>query len=189
MRRRDVLAGVASLGIVGGGGAVALHGLPTRGDRAGTDSENDDGSESANVEPLAIETVEAPGSEAGEVRIPASDRPTFIDFFGTWCAPCSKQMPALVEANDRVGDEVLFISVTSESISDEKLVDWWEEHDGNWLLGLDPTAELTTRYDLSAYPFAVAIDASGRVRYSDSGIKTADELVSGIEQAIDASDG
>jgi|AntDeeMetagen192_2_1112575.scaffolds.fasta_scaffold00145_14 thiol-disulfide isomerase/thioredoxin len=191
MRRRDILAGVGSLGTIGGAGALAIRGPPSFGD--GTDetqSGNSDGTGSPDTEPLTIETIDAPGSEAGEVRVPASDRPTFIDFFGTWCPPCIEQMPALAVANDRIGDDVLFISITSEaigrSVTKAELVDWWEKHDGNWSLGLDPTAELTARYLAGGYPSAVAIDTSGRVQWSDTGVKTADELVAGIEQALEA---
>ncbi|QLG48591.1 TlpA family protein disulfide reductase [Natrinema halophilum] len=194
MRRRDVLAGIGSLGVIGSAGVVAIRGLPSVEDGpGGSQNENRNGSASTNTDPMTIETVDAPGSEAGEVRVPASDQPTFIDFFGTWCPPCIKQMPSLAAANERIGDEVLFISVTNEavgrSMTEEELVDWWKKHEGNWLLGLDPTAELTARYLAGGYPSAVAIDTSGRVQWEDTGIKTADELVAGIEQAVEASGG
>ncbi|WP_226007341.1 TlpA family protein disulfide reductase [Natrinema salinisoli] len=185
MRRRDVLAGIGSLGIIGGAGALAIHGPPSF----------DDGAEEANptADPLVIETVDAPGSEAGEVRIPASDRATFIDFFGTWCGPCIEQMPALAEANDRLGDEVRFISVTNEavgrSVTREELADWWRKHDGDWLLGIDPTAELSAEYSIGGVPYAVAIDSSGRVQWSEAGRKSADELVAGIERALETDTG
>ena len=192
MRRRDVLAGLGSAGVVVGGGAIAAFGLPSAGDVAGDGT--DDGGDSSPPDPLEIRTIDAPGSEAGTVLVPAPDRPTFVDLFGTWCPPCIDQMPALAEANERIGDEVLFVSVTNESIGEDRaiteqeLVDWWTEHDGNWLLGHDPTAELTERYLQGGYPSAVAIDADGRVQWGDDGVKTADELVAGIERAIEASE-
>ncbi|WP_126664587.1 TlpA family protein disulfide reductase [Haloterrigena salifodinae] len=188
MRRRDVLAGIGSLSVIGTAGTLAIRGPPSF---DGTDDpENANGSASVATDSITIETVDAPGSEAGEVRVPAADRATFVDFFGTWCPPCIEQMPALAEANDRLGDDVLFLSVTSEavgsSVTEDELIDWWENHDGNWLLGLDPTAELTARYLAGGYPSAVAIDADGRVQWSDSGVKTADELVAGIKRALKA---
>ncbi|WP_254533535.1 TlpA family protein disulfide reductase [Natrinema gelatinilyticum] len=191
MRRRDILAGVCSLGAIGGAGALAIRGPPSFGDGPSkTKTGNTDGAESTDTEPLTIKTIDAPGSEAGEIRVPASDQPTFIDFFGTWCPPCIEQMPALAAANDRIGDDVLFISITSEaigrSVTKAELVDWWEKHGGDWLLGLDPTAELTAQYLAGGYPSAVSIDTSGRVQWSDTGVKTADELVAGIEQALEA---
>ncbi|QCS42086.1 TlpA disulfide reductase family protein [Natrinema versiforme] len=194
MRRRDLLAGIGSAGVLVSGGAVAAFGIPSPSDSS-TGEDDSDGSSGIvgkRRDPLEIETADAPGSEAGTVRVPASDRPTFVDFFATWCAPCKKQMDALVEAHQRVGDEVRFLSVTSESISESELAAWWDDHDGNWTIGLDPTAELTSLYWGTPYPSAVSIDASGRVRWAETGVKTADELVAGIERALedgDAADG
>ena len=188
MRRRDVIAGLASAGVVVGGGAVATFGLPS------SDDPRERNVEDEPADPIEIETVDAPGSEAGTILVPAPDRATFVDLFGTWCPPCIDQMPALAEANERIGDEVLFCSVTSESvgengaITEAELVEWWDEHGGNWTLGLDPAAEVTSRYFEGGFPTAVAIDASGRVRWAESGVKTADELVAGIERALEAGD-
>ncbi|RQH00388.1 TlpA family protein disulfide reductase [Natrarchaeobius oligotrophus] len=187
MHRREVIAGLASAGVVAGGGALAVYGVPSVEELTGEGNDVPD--------PLEIETIDAPGSEAGEVLVPAPDRATFVDIFGTWCPPCVEQMPELAEANDRIGDEVLFISVTNESvgetgsITEDELVDWWDTHGGDWTLGLDPTAELTERYLAGGYPTAVSIDAAGRVQWSDDGRKSADELVAGIEQALEAEDG
>lgn len=179
MRRRHLLAGIASAGALGGAGLLATGNAPAM--LGGSDGES--------VEPVTIDTIEAPGSRDGEVTIPAPDRATFVDFFGTWCPPCAEQMPALGEASDRVGDSVLFVSVTTEavgrSVTEEEIADWWREHDGDWLVGADPTAELASKLDVGGYPTAVAIDADGRVRWSDAGVHTADELVEHIETARD----
>ncbi|MFA9516266.1 TlpA family protein disulfide reductase [Halopenitus sp. H-Gu1] len=178
MRRRNLLAGIASAGALGGAGLLATGNAPAV---LGPGIEP--------VDPVTIDTIEAPGSRDGEVTIPAPDRATFVDFFGTWCPPCIEQMPALGEANDRIGDDVRFVSVTTEavgrSVTEGEIADWWREHDGDWLVGADPTAELASKLDVGAYPTAVAIDATGRVRWSESGVHTADELVTAIENVRD----
>ncbi|ELY48874.1 TlpA family protein disulfide reductase [Natronolimnohabitans innermongolicus] len=190
MRRREALAGIASAGVVVGGGAAAVYGVPSMESLLGDDSDDD-----SQREPLEIETIDAPGSEAGTITIPDPDQATFIDLFGTWCPPCVDQMPGLAEANERIGDEVVFCSITNESvgengaISEDELAGWWAEHDGDWLVGHDPTAEITARYLEGSFPTAVAMDASGTVQWADSGVKTADELVEGIETALEADDG
>jgi thiol-disulfide isomerase/thioredoxin len=197
MRRRELLAGLGSVATLGAAGAIAIRGFPSieggSADRDGVaSSDRADGEETNEAEPvkqITVETINAPGSDAGEVQVPATDRPTFIDFFGTWCPPCIDQMPALAEANERIGEEVLFISVTTEavgrSVTEAEVAEWWETHGGNWLLGIDPTAELAAQYNPPGYPAAFAIDTSGLVQWSGSGVKTADELVAGIEQAFD----
>lgn len=177
MRRRELLAGVGSVGILGGAAAVALGGLPSA---DGTDGDQ------PTRDPMSVETLDAPGSEAGTVDVPATGEPTFVDFFATWCDPCVAQMPALAEANERIGDDVVFLSVTAEGLSDNEIIEWWERHNGGWLLARDPTAELTARYNSPGVPYGVAIDAAGTVQWSEPGAKTADELVAGIERAIGA---
>ena len=178
MRRRHLLAGLASVGALGGAGAVATGGVP---DALGDAPEP--------VEPVTLDAVDAQGSRDGEVTLPAPDRPTFIDFFATWCKPCVEQMPDLVEAHDRLGDEVLFASVTPEdvggAVSEERVADWWREHDGDWLVAADVTAELAARLNVGGYPSARAVDATGRVRWATSGTHTTEEFVEGIERALD----
>ncbi|OYR58312.1 TlpA family protein disulfide reductase [Halorubrum halodurans] len=179
MERRHLLAGIASAGALGAGGVVATGNVPAALGGASTEP----------VALLTIDTIEAPGSRDGEVTIPAPDRPTFVDFFGTWCPPCAEQMPALGEAADRVGDEVLFVSVTTEavgrSVAEETVADWWRENDGDWLVGADPTAELAATLEVGGYPTAVVLDSTGRVRWSDSGVHTADTLVDRIEDVLE----
>jgi thiol-disulfide isomerase/thioredoxin len=173
------------VGALGAAGAIAVRGLPSPGDGSGTAN----GGDGESREPIEIETIDAPGSRDGTISLPSTGEPTFIDFFATWCEPCKKQMPALVEAHDRIGDEVLFVSVTIEPVGDQlpeaEVVDWWKRYNGDWLIGFDPKTELWARYSSPGFPYAVAIDASGTVQWSESGAKPADELVAGIERALD----
>lgn len=178
MRRRQLVAGIASAAAVGGAGLVATGAVPSV-----------FGSDAERIEPMTIETIDAPGSRDDEVTVPSSDRPTFVDFFGTWCPPCAEQMPALGEASDRIGDDVQFISITTEavgrSVTEAEVADWWVEHDGDWLVGADPTAEFAAKVSVSNYPTAAVIDAAGRLQWSESGIHTADEFVAEIETVLD----
>jgi thiol-disulfide isomerase/thioredoxin len=188
MRRRDLLAGVGSVAALGVAGAVALRGVPSPDGGDGSAGESAGGSDD-DPDRISVETIDAPGSEAGSVEIPPPDQPAFIDFFATWCAPCETQMPALATTHDRIGDDVLFISITSEnvgrSVTEERIVEWWETNGGDWTIGIDPTAELAAEYNPPGYPYAVAIDSTGSVRWSEPGVKTTDELVAGIERALD----
>jgi len=79
--------------------------------------------------------------------------------------------------------------VTPEDVggsdSEEAVADWWREHDGDWLVAADTTAELAARLNVGGYPSARAVDATGRVRWATSGTHTTEEFVAGIERAID----
>ena len=43
-----------------------------------------------------------------------SDRPSIIDFWAEWCAPCKATAPAFAAAADRFGDQVNFVKINTE---------------------------------------------------------------------------
>ncbi len=169
MRRRDLLAGAASAGVLGfGAWTVTSQSL------------------GSGYEPVTLDTIEAPGSEAGEIRVPKRGTVSFLDFFGTWCGPCETQMPALVETHERV-EEVQFLSITNEPVGStlppEEVAQWWADHNGAWTVAHDADHRLTERHDVTRLPTAVVLDAENTVTWSHTGLADADELVAAIEDA------
>lgn len=171
MRRRDLLAGAASAGVVGlGAWAVSSTSL------------------GSGYDPMTLEAIEAPGSEPGEVRVPEPGTVSFLDFFGTWCGPCETQMPALADAHESiVNTDVQFLSITNEpvgtTLAPEEVAAWWAEHDGNWTVVHDADHRLTERHDVTRLPTAVVLDAENTVTWSHTGVAQSDELLTAIEDA------
>lgn len=169
VRRRDLLAGLASA-------AVAVAGCSRAGDVS---------SETAGAEAVTVETIEAPGSEAGTVTIPDSRRVTFLEFFATTCSTCAAQMEALREAHGRVGEEVLFVSVTSEpvgqTISRADLAAWWDDHGGTWPVGLDDGLSLARQYDARTVPTTLVLTPEGTVAWRHTGRADASTIVGAVQ--------
>lgn len=175
MKRRDAIAALGSVGLVGIGAYY------------GTDLiRSPDGSA---MDQVVLETIEAPGSTAGEVPISDSGSPLLVTFFATWCEVCSRSMPAMVSAHEQLGSAVGFVSVTNEAIGmaidREDVRQWWIEHDGAWPVALDPDLELTDELDVVAVPTSILLDGDGVVQWRDRGEKTAAELVAAVEDGVD----
>jgi len=169
VRRRDVIGGLAGLATVGVAGYV-LGTAPA-----------------AGVEPVELETVEAPGSPGGRAQIPQRGRPTLVEFFATWCHVCADSMPELRAAHDRLGADVQFVSVTNEplghAVTRAEIREWWRAHEGNWPVAVDVDLALTETLDATGVPTVVVLDADNVVTWTATGRHPAAELVDRVVAA------
>lgn len=188
MRRRDIVAGVASLGVLSGSAGLLYNGVPSIGDNSATTAD------SASDGPVAVETIDARGSEAGTVSVP-SDRVLVITFFVTGCGQCQTQIPKLATAHDTLtdqhGSDIRFLSVTYQSIGRlpaDDLREWWAAHDGNWAVGYDPDSTLSASYGVVGYPVTVVIDTDGRNRWQETGVQRSETIVDAVETVMESSE-
>jgi len=176
MNRRRLLAGLAGVGVVGGGWAAS----------SGWSASDASSDEAATAE-FTVDTIDAPGSSAGTLSVPG-DRPTFVDFVSVGCEVCSASMPALTTFHAEYGESVRFVSLSTDpvgfSVEKASLREWWADHDGAWPLGVDTQLSVANQLDVSSVPTAVVIDTDGQVRGRTSGRKSVDELESLIEPVV-----
>ena len=176
MRRRDLLVGLAGLGTVGGGAAVAIYGLPF--DR--TDP----------IESVGLPVVDAPNDEETpeEIAIPREGEVTFLEIFATWCGTCQELMPTLAAVHEEVGDEIQFVSVTQEPIGQaveaSDVREWWADHGGRWPVAHDADLELTARVDANVVPYSFIFDESNRLRWSHRGYVDQETLEKRIDEQM-----
>ncbi|XVH33637.1 TlpA family protein disulfide reductase (plasmid) [Haloferacaceae archaeon DSL9] len=163
MKRREALAGLAGLGVVGGGAAVASTDL----------------SDSDETDPVTLETIDAPGSGNGAVSIPQTQGVLLVECFTTWCSICPRLTASLVELHERLSDRVSFVSVTNEPIgrvtTREDVAEWWAAHDGAWTVAIDAELAFTERFDVTTIPTTMIFDGS-ELAWREAGDKTAEEL-------------
>ena len=161
MKRRQVVATLAGLGLTGGSLWVAQNGLP------GMQSQGNDRL------PIHVETLDARGSTAGEAVVPTPDTVTVVDLFATWCAPCDDQIDILNAIRPEY-TEVSFISVTnerpSETLTRADIAEWWNHNDGAWTVGLDPGSELLAAFGAGGLPYVAITDENGTIEFGHSGL-------------------
>ena len=169
--RRRVLAGLGGAAVLGGGAALAA--------RSGGDPD---------ALPMRVDTLDAPGSTAGEARVPVPDGPLLLDLFATWCPPCAESMPALAAAEERYPD-VRFLSVTNErfggGLDAEAVREWWREHDGAWTLGHDPKSRLMAALGAGPLPHLALFDADGTVVWDHGGVVEDGQVEEAIATHLD----
>ncbi|RQG99725.1 TlpA family protein disulfide reductase [Natrarchaeobius oligotrophus] len=190
MKRRELVAGVASLGVLAGAGGILSRGLPTF--EASDDGGSDDDSSSA---PAEIRTIDAPGSAAGTITVP-TDGVSVVTFFVTGCGQCQAQVSGVGRARstlvDRYGDAVTALWLTyqtPETMPEDELREWWAELGGNWLVGYDPTPSIAATYGAVGYPVTIVIDEDGEKRWHENGVQAADRIVRAVESVLEEETG
>jgi thiol-disulfide isomerase/thioredoxin len=175
MNRRRLLSALAGLGLTGGSLFAVSQGLPG-------------GPETVSAR---VETIDARGSDAGRVRVPVPGQPvTVLDLFATWCGPCREQMEALGTVHREYGDRAAFVSVTNErvggTLTRADIQEWWQRHDGDWTVGLDPESDLMAALGADGLPYLAVVGRSGTVRWAHAGLVDAGTLRDQLDRHLEA---
>ena len=111
----------------------------------------------------------APGFQlldvSGEVvRLDAfRGRPVLVNFWATWCIPCRKETPDLIELQSEWGDQAQVVGVNYSESADAART-FATNYAVNYVLPLDTTGEVTGSYKLTGLPETFFLDGEGVIR-------------------------
>lgn len=90
-------------------------------------------------------------------------KPTVVNLWATWCAPCKAEMPALDRYAARSKGRINVV-VVSQDIEGWRAVDkfWKPGRFKNLLAYLDQPTDLALAYKAKGLPITIAYDAGGR---------------------------
>jgi len=103
-------------------------------------------------------------------------QPVVLNFFGSWCPPCIREMPDLEAANQTYADDVHFVGLAVAD-REEDLRALIETTGVTYEIGLDPSEAVFRQIPQAlAMPTTVFINADGSIGRVHAGILTADQI-------------
>jgi peroxiredoxin len=107
----------------------------------------------------------------------------FLNFWGTWCKPCEKEMPYINNQYNKFkeqGVQVLAVNVGESDFAVEKFA---EKHQLDFPIVIDESGDVQTAYGINPLPATFLIDKDGKVIKYHTGELT-EEMVNDFMKQI-----
>ena len=116
-----------------------------------------------------LPVVDENGATGETVNPVKTGKVTVINFWGTWCGPCVKELPYFDQIAEEYGDQVAVIAIHSASVKDtatdyiaqnypdSKLIFSWETENVDGISG----PYYLQLGGLSSYPYTLILDENG----------------------------
>lgn len=99
-----------------------------------------------------------------------------INFWATWCPPCREEIPDLIELQEEMNEEVLFVGVSLDEGGPEKVRTFAEEFGINYPIVIDDGTVAQKYGPIRGIPTTFLVDREGRVRVRSIGLLTKENL-------------
>ncbi|MGH7254583.1 MAG: peroxiredoxin family protein [Nitrospirales bacterium] len=100
-----------------------------------------------------------------------------LNFWATWCKPCTKEMPAMEAAYQTLRDQDFVVLAVNELEDEDKVRKHVEQHGHTFPVLLDRDNRVANQYGVYGLPVTVFIDETGRVRdYIKGGLLTEEKI-------------
>jgi thiol-disulfide isomerase/thioredoxin len=110
----------------------------------------------------------------------ALDKPVFINFWATWCAPCVLEMPNLQKYYETYGDEfeILAINAGESEWDVGKFVD---DIGITFPVLLDPQSKITIEYKVQGFPTTYILSSDGIIQAVHIGMLSENKIEEYLE--------
>lgn len=172
---RKLLVGVLAFLVVGAGGAGLYLEL---GDESASDRAAAEASLAVRPEPVGFPTLEGDTASLADYR----GRVVLLNLWGTWCHPCLREIPDLVELQEKIEDRGgTVVGLAVDSGSPEKIRTFARRHGMNYPIWWSSGRDLTGHYRVMGYPTTYLVDRQGVIRERYRGPQTAAKLLDEME--------
>lgn len=186
-----VLAGLglatvgAALGwLVGSAGSDAVAGdapatevaAPGPGDRSAV------GMAGARVPDTVFETLDGGSARLSDL----AGRVVVVNFWGTWCAPCRRELPELVDLGHAFAPRgVVVVGIAIDSGEPSEIREFADTYGVDYDIWISTTEVAITEFNAVGYPYTLLIDREGFIRNEYLGAQTLESLTPAIEALLE----
>ena len=114
-------------------------------------------------------------------------KPIVINFWATWCPPCTDELPYFARLRSTYGDRVRLVTIDwneSPGVAQAYL----KAHGFALPVIEDPQSKIYAAYSLDEVPDTVVVDSSGAVTYVSRGGLSWNELRTAVDSALASGD-
>ncbi|MFJ7734997.1 thiol-disulfide oxidoreductase ResA [Lysinibacillus sp. NPDC097287] len=105
----------------------------------------------------------------------------FLNFWGTWCKPCEKEMPAMDRQYQSFKDQGVQTLAVNIAQTDFEVQSFVDKYDLSFPVVIDKTKSVMTAYNVGNLPATVMIDPDGKVAKIITGEMSEADIASYME--------
>ncbi|MGE7665049.1 thiol-disulfide oxidoreductase ResA [Ureibacillus composti] len=105
----------------------------------------------------------------------------FLNFWGTWCEPCKKEMPAMDRQYAAYKDQGVHVLAVNIAQSDFEVQNFVDTYGLSFPVVIDKTKSVMTAYNINPLPTTMLISPEGKVEKIITGEMTEKQIASFME--------
>ncbi|EWG08544.1 thiol-disulfide oxidoreductase ResA [Cytobacillus firmus] len=121
---------------------------------------------------FSLETLDGERMKLSDLR----GKGVFLNFWGTWCKPCEKEMPYMENQYKKLKDKGVEILAVNIDESDFSVSTFVKRHNLTFPILMDRGSIVTELYNIGPIPTTILIDKNGKVVKVLTGTMTEDDI-------------
>lgn len=100
----------------------------------------------------------------------------FLNFWGTWCKPCAKEMPAMDRQYDAFKDQGVQVLAVNIAQSEFEVNSFAKQYGLSFPVVIDKTKSVLTAYNIRPLPTTVLVNPDGKIQRIITGEMTEQDI-------------